>query len=107
MVFPAPVAPATSKWGMRDRSANQGLPETSFPRDKSKEAGEVLYWSASKSARSRTCERTLFGTSMPTKALPGMGASIRIGWAAKAKARSFESPVMRDSFTPSAGRMAY
>src|SRR3989344_6357022 len=41
---------------------------------------------------------------MTTRDLPGIGASIRIGWAAKARERSELSAAIRDSFTPTAGR---
>ncbi len=45
----------------------------------------------------------LFGISMPTSDLPGIGASILIGCAARDSARSFCKPTIRESFTPSAG----
>ena len=44
---------------------------------------------------------------MPTRALPGIGASIRMGWLAKAKARSLERVVIFDNFMPSAGFKVY
>ena len=44
---------------------------------------------------------------MPTNDLPGIGASILIGWAAKAKAKLFDKVVILESFTPSAGLKAY
>ena len=49
----------------------------------------------------------VFGTSIPTRDLPGIGASIRIGCAAKARARSLLRPTILESFTPSAGLRAY
>ena len=45
----------------------------------------------------------LFGTSMPTADLPGMGASMRRGAAARARERSFWSAVMRFTWTPAPG----
>src|SRR3989344_1678073 len=55
----------------------------------------------------RTRAAALFGTSTPTSDLPGIGASIRIGCAASAIARSWFSAVIRESFTPSAGFSVY
>ncbi len=43
---------------------------------------------------------------MPTNDLPGIGASILMGWAAKAKAKLLDKVVILESFTPSAGLKA-
>src|SRR3990167_5272265 len=107
MVLPVPVAPATRRWGMWAKSVKMGFPATSFPREKSKGSGEFLNLEFSIRVRRRTTVRTLLGISMPTRDLPGMGASIRMGWAAKAKAKSLERAVMRASLMPSAGLKAY
>ena len=52
---------------------------------------------------SPTIDFDLFGISIPTRDLPGIGASILMGCAAKERAKSFCKPTMRESFTPSAG----
>src|SRR5438045_754368 len=49
----------------------------------------------------------LFGTSMPTADLPGVGASIRSGAAANASERSFGRAVMRFTCTPGPGWTSY
>ena len=49
----------------------------------------------------------LFGTSIPTSDFPGIGASIRIVAAARARARLSCNPTILESFTPSAGFIAY
>mgnify|MGYP002130296224 CR=1 FL=1 len=49
----------------------------------------------------------LLGTSMPTRAFPGMGASILKGCAAKASAKSLWSVTIFAILTPWAGRKVY
>ncbi len=44
---------------------------------------------------------------MPTKGRPGIGASILIGWEAKAKDKSLLKVVILDNLTPSAGFKVY
>ena len=79
MVLPVPVEPATSKCGMRVRSAKRGLPATSRPKAKTKD--ELEFWNSgdSKRLRNLTWVRTLLGISIPTKDWPGIGASMRMG----------------------------
>ncbi|MNN74947.1 hypothetical protein D3C81_1912070 [compost metagenome] len=50
-----------------------------------------------------TSDTSLFGTSMPIADLPGIGASIRISLAAKAKAISSVKLTIRLTFTPISG----
>jgi len=49
----------------------------------------------------------VLGTSTPTRDFPGIGASMRIGCAANAKAKLSLSATIFDNFTPSAGLRAY
>ena len=87
--------------------AIHSFPDTSFPRAKGRSA--FCCRNAFESSRSRrfTIATDLFGTSTPTSEVPGMGASIRIGCAASARARSFWSAKIRESFTPREGKSVY
>ncbi len=55
------------------------------------------------SSRIQTWLRDRLGTSMPTAALPGMGASMRTPVAARFSAKSSERLVILLTFTPAAG----
>src|SRR3989344_1016067 len=105
--FPVPVAPAIRRWGIFSRPAYTGLPETSRPKASGRKYFDFLYSSSSNIPLKPTRATFLFGTSMPTRDFPGIGASILMGWAAKAKAKLFDSVVILESFTPSAGLKAY
>ena len=59
--------------------------------------------SESISSRIETMLTTLFGTSMPTAALPGIGASILTPFAARLRAISSERLVILLILTPGAG----
>src|SRR3989344_8786258 len=101
--LPVPVAPATNKWGILSKPANTGLPATSRPMDKGKKNLGFLYSSLSSISRKPTIETFLFGTSIPTRDFPGIGASILMGWAARARDKSELRVVILESFTPTAG----
>src|SRR3989338_8024981 len=102
--FPVPVAPAIRRWGIFSRPAYIGLPETSRPKASGRKYFDFLYSSSSNIPFKPTMATFLFGTSMPTRDLPGIGASILIGWAAKARDKSGLREPMRDNLTPTAGR---
>ena len=68
------------------------------------EVWKALDWIRS---RIRTVLRFLLGTSMPTAAFPGMGASMRTPVAARFRARSSERLVILLIFTPAAGCISY
>jgi len=89
--LPEPVAPATSMWGIRVRSATDDWPETSRPRPNRSVPLVAAHSSDSITPRSDTREIWTLGTSTPTKSRPGTGASMRIGDAASASDRSLES----------------
>ena len=50
---------------------------------------------------------SLFGTSIPTAAFPGIGASIRISAAARFNLISSASPTILLTFTPISGWISY
>ncbi len=98
--LPEPVEPATSRCGIFARLHEMYSPSMSLPR-----AITSGWWSrrvdgsVSTSAR-RTISRSVFGTSMPTADLPGMGASIRTLSVATAYAMFFCSWVIFSTLTP-------
>ena len=98
------MVPAINRCGIFARSATYGMPSMSLPRH----IASLLcdFWNASCSTNSRrtTVSRCLFGTSMPTTPLPGMGATMRTRSASIAIARSSASPAMRLTLIPAAGR---
>ena len=76
--FPEPVDPAMSRCGIFSKLAIIGSPVTSRPKINPKEpelinSGKVI------KLPSRTMAAALFGTSIPTKDFPGIGASILMG----------------------------
>src|SRR3989344_5007066 len=101
--LPEPVVPATRQCGILARLPNIALPEIPRPRAMVRGLVAFLNLSSERRVARPTKDLVLLGISMPTRDLPGMGASIRIGWAARARAKSFWSPTIRESFMPSAG----
>ena len=75
--FPAPVAPATKRCGIFAKFAQIKLPSTSLPR-----AITIGWWSFPatldrSTSPSETISRSVFGISIPTADLPGIGERIR------------------------------
>ena len=101
--LPDPVAPATSRCGIFAISDTTTLPEMSRP--VANAIRDLLFLNSSDSRRSRsiTAVFSLFGTSMPTAAFPGIGASIRISAAARFSLMSSASPTILLTFTPISG----
>jgi hypothetical protein len=77
--LPDPVAPAISAWGIFARFPKVALPESPRPSATVSGLGELRNLSSPRSVASPTVDLTLFGISIPTSDLPGIGASIRIG----------------------------
>ena len=100
-LLPEPVAPATSRCGMRARSPTMGLPETSMPIA----IGSLARANCGELIRSPSLTRAteVLGTSMPTIGRPGTGASTRRVGAPRRRARSFWRWTMRLTATPGAG----
>ena len=90
-LLPEPVAPANSRWGMEARLATTASPDTPRPRAMRSEACILRNVSDSRTPRSPTTALVSLGTSIPTRARPGTGASMRICAAASARARSLVS----------------
>ncbi len=93
-LLPDPVAPAMSRCGMAPRSTVTAPPDTSRPRGMRRKPFSFRYASDSNTPRSETIDTLLLGTSMPTMGRPGTGASMRMGAAARARARSLTSELI-------------
>ena len=97
--LPEPVVPAISMCGILAMSPMTGLPVMSLPTAKDRRlfalanAGEPIH------SRIKTVLTVLFGTSMPTATLSGMGA-IRTFAAPSDSAMSSASAVMREILMP-------
>src|SRR5213593_3177919 len=105
--LPEPVAPAIRRWGILARSATTDSPSRFLPRAMG--STRLLRWYSSPSTRSRMCTMRGIGlgTSIPTAAFPGMGATMRSEGARMASARSSASAAMRPTFTPGPGATSY
>ena len=101
--LPEPVAPAIKRCGIFAISVTLTLPAISFPTAKVIFDLAFLNSSDSTSSLKETATLWLFGTSMPTAAFPGIGASIRISAAARLSFISSARFTIFDTFTPSSG----
>ncbi len=106
-LLPEPVAPAIRRCGIPLRSATILFPEMSFPTTKVSLDSEFANSGESISSRTRTVAGLSFSTSIPTAALPGIGASILIDFALRFKAISSTRLVILDTLTPVAGCTSY
>ena len=105
--LPEPVAPAISIWGILPMSATTTLPAMSLPTANAILLGNSLNSFDSNKSRNATGVFSLFGTSIPIAALPGMGASIRISVAARFNLISSASPTILLTLTPCSGCSSY
>ena len=92
-LLPEPVAPAMSRCGIFARSTAWALPATSRPSANVSVEPDALKSTSSRIRRRATMLKSLFGISIPTALLPGIGASIRRVRAASAIARSSDEPL--------------
>ena len=100
--LPEPVVPATSRCGMRARSAITGSPPMVLPRHSASFCFEVSKsWLAS-SSRRNTVSRLWLGSSMPMALRPWTTAT-RAETALIERAMSSASEITRDDFVPGAG----
>ena len=101
--LPEPVVPAISRCGILAISVMTISPEISRPSTAVSLLLALRNLSESISSRMETMLTTLFGTSIPTAALPGIGASMRTPLAARLRAISSERLVILLILTPGAG----
>ena len=100
--LPAPVVPATSRWGILARSAPIARPAMSLPSQTV--SGDQSAGGSWKTSPRWTIRRRALGTSTPTACLPGIGARIRMSVAASAYARSSLSCATFETLMPGASR---
>ena len=105
--LPEPVVPAIRRCGILPKSATTARPEISFPT--AKVNGDVASFQASLSRmpRSRTSAAFTLGISIPTRRVPGIGASIRILSTARFRANSLSRASILERLTPAGGRSVY
>ena len=105
--LPEPVVPATSRCGIFARSTATGAPAMSLPSPMVSFDLAFCTCSSTSTSLRYTVARVLFGTSMPTEPLPGIGATMRTRSACSDIARSFDSAEIFDSLVPGAGTNSY
>ena len=106
-LLPEPVLPAISMCGIFAISPTQALPSIPLPSEK--ESFDLASINSSDSIISLrdTVSVFLFGTSIPTADLPGIGASILIDLAAKLSAKSSDNLKILLTLTPTLGCNSY
>ena len=102
-LLPEPVAPAMSTWGILLMSPIIFCPDRVLPSAKGRGPLKPSKAGVSMISRRPTITLSSFGTSMPTAAFPGIGASIRISEVARFKARSSAKLTILLTFTPGSG----
>ena len=107
--FPEPVCPAIRTWGILPISVTIALPDTSRPKETASFEWLSRIASDSISLLKGTSSGLMLGSSIPTKFLPGIGASILIVpvGAERARARSLSRDVILESLVPRATSRAY
>ena len=90
-LLPLPVAPATSKCGIFERSKTTSSPPLALPSAIGRCALLLIFWYSRLSITLRSVTRlgVGLGTSIPTRDLPIAGVSMRIAGVFSASARSF------------------
>ena len=101
--LPEPVVPATSICGIFARLPTIILPSISLPTANVSLPFAPLYSLLSISSLKATVSLWSLGTSIPTAALPGTGASILTLVAARLRAISSDKPRIFETLTPAAG----
>ena len=102
-LFPDPVDPAIRRWGIFARSSVNTSPAIVFPMARGRSAFASRNAVELITLRIVTSDRWEFGISTPTADFPGMGAMMRIPFAASLSAMSFSRLTMLLILTPLAG----
>ncbi len=105
--FPDPVVPAINRCGISAKSATYALPEISCPTANVSGLFALFHSGLSSTDRSVTLAGVMFGNSIPTDRVPGIGASILSLSTAKFSANSLSRAKIFDKFTPAGGRIVY
>ena len=105
--LPAPVVPAIRIWGISAISQITTSPEMFLPKAEANLLSHLRNTSLSIISLIKTVSFSLLGTSIPTAALLGIGASIRTPTVARLREISSTSPVILEILTPGAGCNSY
>ena len=100
--LPEPVVPATSRCGMRARSANTGVPSMLLPSTSGSVASVDAEGLRLQQLAQETVSRRALGSSMPMALRPGTTAT-RTEAALIERAMSSASAITRDDLMPRAG----
>ena len=106
-LFPEPVDPAIRTCGIFAISVTTVCPAISLPTAKERLLLKFLKLSDSRRSRRSTMLFSLFGTSIPIAAFPGIGASILISVAARFNLISSDRFTILLTFTPISGCSSY
>ena len=106
-LFPLPVAPAIKRCGIGMRSVQYTRPSVVFPSPNAIFDFIDLKVSDSRISRNPTRAVFEFGISIPTAALPGIGATMRILDDFIVNERSFERLIIEPTFTPGESFKSY
>ena len=101
--LPEPVVPAMRRCGILARLAITGLPEISLPTAKARGFLSFFHSLLSRIERKVTSAGRTFGISIPTRRVPGMGASIRTLSTARFRASSLSRAAIFERTTPVGG----
>lgn len=99
-LLPDPVEPAISTWGILPMSPMTFSPDRVLPRAKVKGLLLLINCGVSMISRRPTISENSLGTSIPTAALPGIGASMRISEVARLRAKSLDRLTNLLTLTP-------
>ena len=105
--LPEPVVPAINRCGILAILAVITLPAISRPAQKVTFDSLALNSLEEASSSKDTITLSLLGTSIPTAAFPGIGASIRISVTARFNLMSSARFVIRFTLTPTSGNNSY
>ena len=104
--LPEPVVPATSRCGMRARSATVGRPAMSLPSASVRTLPDLSYSFERSSSDRKIISRLVLGISRPITDLPGITSTTRTDFTDRPRAMSLSSELIWLTFTPGAGSIS-
>ncbi len=104
--LPEPVVPATSRCGMRARSATVGRPAMSLPSARVSGLADLSYSFERSSSDRKIISRLVLGISRPITDLPGITSTTRTDFTDRPRAMSLSSELIWLTLTPGAGSIS-
>ncbi len=104
--LPEPVVPATSRCGIRARSATVGRPAMSLPSASVSGLPDLSYSFERSSSLRKIISRCEFGISRPTTDLPGITSTTRTALTDRPRAMSLSSDEIWLTLMPGAGSIS-